>query len=80
MTETFSIEVVHTASDEHCLTAYDSDDNPVCSLVDSGSGWEITDPVEGERTARLEDVDCDLASPGPLHKRMYELSDQIDCD
>lgn len=77
--ETFTIDLIHTAADEHILTAYDAENNPICSLVDSGDGWEITEAVEGERLETLGECKCDLKNDfNKLHKKMYDLTDDME--
>lgn len=79
--ETFAIDLVRTAADKHVLTAYDSENNPICSLVDSGNGWEITDAVEGERLETFGECKCDLSNDfEKLHEKMYDLTDDMEAE
>lgn len=79
-TTTVTIDLVHTADDDHILTAYVGSD-PVCSLVDSGDGWEVVEGQDGERLESLADVIADDTSERwfeSVHRKMYELAETIE--
>jgi len=82
-TETISIELVHTASDEHYVTAFDANDDPISSLKltinADGEVTEIGDTVEGisdERTATLACLEWD-GDINDLHKAMTLAADNL---
>jgi hypothetical protein len=71
------IVIIHTASDEHILTAFDRDGNGICSLLDPDKETvgNITDAIDGEHTATLIAVEVDVDNdPGALHTAMYNAA------
>ena len=81
--ENFTIDLIKTADYGDVLTAYDSEKNPVCSLIDFGNGWEVFDSVEGKKQETMDECECDLNDDlwfEKLHEKMYELTILLDID
>ena len=78
-TRKITIDIVHTAADEHCLTAYDAEGAAICSLWADNRG--IGEGQDGERIESLGEWTGDVDSEhGALHTAMYALIDQIECE
>jgi len=78
-TEQIDIDIVHTGSDEHVLTAYDRDGHPICSLLapDQDVVGDIVEGIDGERTATLATVTIPLSRrhrTGRLHAALYHAA------